>query len=1039
MLYRKQRAQNIAKTLLELSELEAVPLYDWLKKDGTFYRPEEAEADNREWKPFHGENEWWGGADVHCWFRREVEIPAGWDGQAVQLVFLTDYDTWDNTSNPQFLLFEDGAVRQGLDVNHKDYVFSGPAEGGRTIRIDLQAYSGSNPALSRLTAKLVRYAPAVKKLYYHLLIPCRIIEKLDGQDQRRIRMETILEETINLLDLRVKHSPEFFASVDAATAHIETALYEDYAGCDDVIATCIGHTHIDVAWLWTVEQTREKAARSFSTVLKLMEEYPDYTFMSSQPQLYQFVKQRYPELYEKIKQRIKEGRWEAEGGMWLEADCNVTSGESLVRQFLHGKRFFKQEFGVDSKILWLPDVFGYSVALPQILKKCGIDYFMTTKISWNQVNKLPCDTFWWRGLDGTEVFTHFITTLFPDWKRGDIETTYNGQLHPASLMGAWDRYQQKDINNDVLISFGYGDGGGGPDREMLETGMRLAKGLPGAPKVRIEPARTYFDELLQRVGDSRRLPKWVGELYLEYHRGTYTSMARNKRDNRRCELLYQDIEFFSRWAQLLGGDYPQQKLYENWETILLNQFHDILPGSSIREVYDVTREEYGKLLADGVELLAQSLHTLVSRIGAPEGSVAVFNSLSFDRQDIAVIEDTGVDAFTDLHGNPVAVQKTAGGKLLALAPPVPAKGYTVLRPASQAAQPAPAFTVADNGIDTADYTIEWNAKGHIVRWLDKRSGREVVPSGREANVLRVFEDRPMQYDNWDIDIYYQQKSWAADNVQKMGWTENGPVRATFAIERKFLDSVIRQELHFYRHTPRVDFETYVDWKQSQLLMKAEFPVDVRADSATYEVQFGNVQRPTHWNTSWDLARFEVCGHKWADLSEAGFGVSLLNNCKYGYDIKDSVMRLTLIKSGVHPSPVTDQEEHFFTYSLYPHEGDWRQARTAREGYALNVPLYAAAVPAGMGGALPAQAALLRVDAPNVMLETVKLAEDGEGTIVRLYEFENRRSTVQVTWNGPVEQVMECDLLENTEQTLPVSDGCFSFTIKPYEIKTFRIQ
>ncbi len=401
-----------------------------------------------------------------------------------------------------------------------------------------------------------------------------------------------LNDAINLLDMRKVPSDAFYASVEEARALLAKTVYGEMAGYQEIIASCIGHTHIDVAWWWTVSQTREKVARSFATVLKLMEEYPEYKFMSSQPVLYSFLKERYPELYAQIKERVKEGRWEPEGGMWLEADCNLSSGESLVRQFLYGKRFFKEEFGKDNRVLWLPDVFGYSGALPQIMKKSGIDYFMTTKLSWNQFNMIPNDTMLWEGIDGSRVLTHFISTLGIGQSVERFFTTYSGMLHPDAIMGGWERYQNKEMNNDILIAYGYGDGGGGPTREMLETGRRMEKGVKGIPTVRQCGSRKYFEELEERVKDNRRLPVWTGEFYFEYHRGTYTSMARNKRSNRKSELLLSDLELLSVLAAKKGVAYPAEQLEKMWKTVLLNQFHDILPGSSIAEVYEVTKKEY---------------------------------------------------------------------------------------------------------------------------------------------------------------------------------------------------------------------------------------------------------------------------------------------------------------------------------------------------------------------------------------------------------------------------------------------------------------
>ncbi|MGN0970186.1 MAG: alpha-mannosidase, partial [Evtepia sp.] len=510
----------------------------------------------------------------------------------------------------------------------------------------------------------------------------------------------------------------FYASIREAEAYIQKHLYEEMGGWDEVVATCIGHTHIDVAWWWTVAQTREKVARSFATVLKLMEEYPSYKFMSSQPVLYYFLKQRYPEVLDRIKERVKEGRWEPEGGMWLEADCNLTSGESLVRQFLHGKRFFKEEFGVDNKILWLPDVFGYSGALPQIMKKSGVDYFMTTKLAWNQINKIPNDTFIWKGIDGSEVLTHLITTVGEDQDpKQSFFTTYNGMLHPGSIMGGWERYQNKEINNDILISYGYGDGGGGPTRKMLEISKRMEKGVKGIPMVRQETARTYFDELAERVKDNRRLETWEGEFYFEYHRGTYTSMARNKRGNRKSELMMMDLETLG----VLAGDYPAEADTRLWrDIILLNQFHDILPGSSIAEVYQVTKGEYEALAAEVSQMIRERL---VKLAGSGDG-ITVFNTLGFRRDDVVALGDVDAQALADADGNVFPVQKTGEGAVAYLRG-IPAKGFKTFAPVKASAD-SPFVRSDDQHLETPFYRIALDGNGHFTSIFDKAYDREIL-------------------------------------------------------------------------------------------------------------------------------------------------------------------------------------------------------------------------------------------------------------------------------------------------------------------------
>ncbi|WMJ24077.1 alpha-mannosidase [Paludicola sp. MB14-C6] len=1043
--YRYERVKKICEDLRGLITVQSVAIPSFQMKKGLFLRPSEVDAHESDWVTFNPETDFWPGPDEHYWFRAEIEVPASFDKKPLWLSFVTQTTFWDAV-NPQFLLFINGEVVQGLDTNHREVKLTDKAKAGDKFLIDLQAYTGRDndhnrgtTSNLRLFSEMIEIDPSINEVFYNLETPNRIVSHLDKNNQSRIKLQIALEKAINLLDLRVPYSKEFYASVKECNAFLKDEVYGKLAGNDDVIATCIGHTHIDVAWWWTVEQTKEKVVRSFATVLKLMEEFDDYKFMSSQPQIYKFLKQRYPELFAKIQERVKEGRWETEGGMWLEADCNVTSGESLVRQFLHGKKFFKEEFNQDNKILWLPDVFGYSAALPQILRKSGIDYFMTTKIAWNQFNKLPMDTFWWKGIDGSEVFTHLITTQDVEQPKDSFYTTYNGKLDPICLMRAWDRYQQKDINNDVLISYGYGDGGGGPTREMIEHGVRMEKGITGAPKVRMESSRKYFDELYDRCADNKNLPRWVGELYLEYHRGTYTSMARNKRSNRKCELLWQDVEFFSVFAERLGLEYNAEEIYNSWEVILMNQFHDILPGSSIKEVYEVTKVEYEALESRANEIINEKVKALANAVNAKENDLVVFNSLSFDRDDAVIVDACGyeaVTAFKDQEGNILPVVKTTEGKLSFVPEFIPAKGYAVFTPVTEAVAVDERISVDGNEIDTPFYHITLDDACQFTSLFDKDANREVLKVGENGNVLRVYEDKPIYYDNWDIDIYYNQKSWVVDDVISMEWEENNSVRAVLKVVYKFLDSTITQRVIFYTNSRRIDFDTTVDWKQFNLLLKCEFPVDVNAIEATYDIQFGNIKRPTHKNTSWDCAKFEVCGHKWADLSEGGFGVALLNDCKYGYGITEGKMTLSLVKSGNCPNPTTDQEMHYFTYALLPHD-EFNADEIAKEAYCLNVPTYGVKVTAPE--AKLGFDSLVAIDVDNVMIETVKKAEDGNGFIIRMYEFENKRTNATITIGAGCTSVSECDLMENDIDTIDVNDSEFNITIKPYEIKTYRIQ
>lgn len=1027
MRFIEDRISVICNELKELAFVKKEPVKGVVYKKGLYFYPYEAEQSAEPWEEFDSKTMHWYGPDEHYWFRAEYTVPKSMDGKTLYLKVATQVDHWDYAKNPQFLLFVNGQMTQGMDLNHQTVMLERCAKEGETYTIDLQGYTGVMFAELTFTMETVEVDETINEIYYDIVVPLQGFSRMQEDDKVRKDLRTILNNTVNLLDLRTPYSEEFYQSIEEAHNYIQKALYEDMSGYEDVIASCIGHTHIDVAWLWTVAQTREKVARSFSTVLKYMDEYPEYKFMSSQPALYQFLKERYPETYEKIKERVKEGRWEPEGGMWVEADCNLTSGESLVRQFLYGKKFFKDEFGIDSRILWLPDVFGYSGALPQIMKKSGIKYFMTTKLAWNQINKVPYDTMMWRGIDGSEIFTHLITTLGVGQSEADFFTTYNGMLHPDAILGGWHRYQNKDINNDILIAFGYGDGGGGPTREMLETSKRMEKGIRGIPKVRQEFAGNYFEELEERVEGNKSLPVWEGELYFEYHRGTYTSMGRNKRSNRRCEQLLMDAELL----EVLTGTSEKEEMDKIWRTVLLNQFHDILPGSSIAEVYEVTKKEYAEIESRLAEMIAEKLNLLMD---GGQDKISVFNTLGFDRNDVVSLGDCHAAALTDESGKIYPVQETAQGAV-AYITDIPAKGGKTLQLLDTVKEEASRIQITENGIETPFYRISIDENGLFTSIYDKECDREVLKAGEKGNLLRMYEDKPMHYDCWDIDMYYSEKYWDAEKADKIQWTEEGPVRATLEIQRTISNSVIKQKIHFYADSRRIDFSTWVDWKEHQHLLKVHFPVNIHSDEATFEVQFGNLKRKIHGNTSWDEARFESCGQKWMDISEGHYGVSLLNDCKYGYSAKDSNIALTLIKSGIDPNKTADQEEHVFTYALYPHKEMWSAAGTVQEAYKLNQPAYAT-----RGELKNTGKSFISTDKDNIIIETVKPAENGDGMIVRLYDCENSLTKATLTFaEGMLESVEECNLMEEKEADIEACGNSFTVSVKPYEIKTYRVR
>ena len=812
------------------------------------------------------------------------------------------------------------------------------------------------------------------------------------------------------------------------------------------IIYCVGHTHIDCAWLWTLRVTEDKAVRSFSTVLELMKEYPEYVFMSSQPQLYKYVKKNAPDVYEQIKERVKEGRWEPDGGMFVEADCNIASGEALVRQFVHGQRFFKEEFGVDNEILWLPDVFGYSAALPQILQKCGIPYFMTTKISWNEFNKMPYDTFEWEGIDGSRVLTHFVPTR--DYNKAAVEggtetehfTTYNGYINPSQMKGAWARYSQKYLNEEVLCSFGFGDGGGGPTKDMLENQRRLAKGLPGMPRTKMSTAKEFFHVLDKHVTDKKYLPTWVGELYLEYHRGTYTSMARNKKFNRKAEFAYQNEEMYAMLdAQTAGGAYPEKELHEGWEVILRNQFHDILPGSSIKEVYDDSKAEYEGIFAENKALTDATLAHIAAGVKAPKHSLVVYNpnsAAAYDLVTFTVPEGMEEPAVYDGETK-LAVQKTADGTYVFFAAGVPGKGYKTYIVKEEAADTTPSMEVSTEVMENEYFKVEYNEKGQFAKIYDKKADRDILKPGKAGNVIVSYEDRPHNYDAWDVNNYYTEKSWDIDQVSAMEVVENGPVRACVKVERKYLDSTITQFIYLYHDIPRIDIKNVIDWKEHQIFVKDYFPIDVHTNEATFDIQYGNVKRDTHDNTSWDFAKFEVCHHKWMDVSEDGYGVSMLNDCKYGVGVRNGVIGMSMLKSAIHPNPEADKELHEFTYSIYPHQGGWREAGTVKQAYQINNPL-TYSWKENEGGTLAPEYSLVSSDKDNAVIEVVKKAEDSDAVIVRLYECYNRRTPVTLIFGKELTSVVECNMMEEGADPVEFTGNQATFEMKPYEIKTLKV-
>ncbi len=993
---------------------------------------------------------YWGTEQTNFVMRTRFRVPTQWgQDEPIALHLSIGESTAHDFVHPEALVYIDGLPHATCDRYHQEIRLQPQWCDGQEHHLALHGWTGSGrwqPGTQLLMHRcsVVSIDQPLRDFVALARVAVETARVLDEQVPARGKLLTVLNDAFTLLDTREPLGEAFYASITAATSVLRQGI--EHAGVPldvDIVAT--GHAHIDVAWLWPLAQTRQKASRTFHTVQRLMEQFPDYHFTQSQPQLYEFVRQDYPALFEQIQQRVAQGRWEAIGGMWVEADCNISGPESLARQFLLGRSFYAEHFGagVASHVLWLPDVFGYSWAIPQLMQEANIPYFFTIKLSWNQYNRIPYDSFWWQGLDGTRVLTHFSPT--PPEGSNALGTTYNGLANPYEILHSWEHTNQKDtIGHDertlpMLTAFGYGDGGGGPTREMLEN-LRIMQEFPALPRVRQASVQEFFQDLEQTAGDT--LPTWNGELYFELHRGTYTSQSRNKRANRKSEFALHDAEFLAVQASLLDHDYlyPFADLQTAWQLVCLNQFHDIIPGSSIHEVYVDSQRDYRRIaqIASAVREQALAVITVHSA-----GDLLLVNTTSSAREDLAFwsqplaarqqLRDRGT-------GEIVPVQRSDTGTWIAAGslPQTSTSMFDLVE--ADDTEITTALEVTPRKLENRFVRVELNEDGDITSIYDKLTAREVLPAGKVANQFQAFEDRPINWDAWDIDIFYDDKQWLAEPAHSITVKEQGPLRAEIEIRRRVLSSEYTQNIALSFNSARVDITTNIDWRERHILLKAAFPVEILSPVATYEIQWGNVQRPIHRNTSWDWARFETCAQKWVDLSEGDYGVSLLNDCKYGYDIHDNVIRISLLRSPTMPDPEADQGQHTFTYSVLPHQGGWGE-KTIHAAYQLNDPIVVAPIvqksqrTATATRALPP---LFSLDVPNIIIETVKQAEDNNGIIVRLYECQRRRGKVTLTTGFDVKQAWRVNILEEPKHELVCEARQVTFSVHPYEIVTLRV-
>jgi len=937
----------------------------------------------------------WGELWDCAWFHFEGKVPESKAGSKIVLLI--------DVNGELCLVDHEGTPCQGLtNINSQfDYSlglpgkrvvdFSPAAAGGEIV--DLWADGGCNDLFGNYRSGRLKEAviavchEETRSLYYDFEVLTDLAEQLPDTGARKAQIYQCLYEAANQLS-------EINGDNVRRAREIVAGELGKRGGDPSVTVSAIGHAHMDLAWLWPIRETIRKGARTFSTVLYNMEKYPDYRFGASQPQLYQWMKEHYPKLYDRIKERIQEGRWEPQGAMWVEPDTNISGGEALVRQILYGKRFFQQEFGQEMKVLWLPDVFGYTGSLPQLLKKAGVDYMMTQKLSWSEYNTHPHHSFVWEGIDGTRVLTH----LPP-------EDTYNSPGAPRSLVKIENSYLDRNVSEHALMLFGIGDGGGGPGEEHLER-LAREKNLAGVPPVVQEPSIDFFHRLDK---ETSRFQTYKGELYLEKHQGTLTSQGRNKWYNRKMEKGLRELEFAASmlWAAS-GASYPAARLEEIWKEVLLYQFHDILPGSSITRVYDESLERYAVLLEE-VRAMVKAAYEEMACMSGYAGQPVLFNSLPWERQE-----------WVEWNGQWHLAR-------------VPAMGYRTLEQAGRESS-AEGLKANARELENDKLKVIFAEDGSIVSLYDKLAGRETVRPGAKANVFTIYHDNG---DAWDFPHDYRETVAGAMTLMRSTARIEGP-EAVVEQEYHYGESVLVQKIKLNVGGSTVEFETGVDWRETGKMLRVSFPTAISSDQVNCEIQFGHIKRPTTRNTMIEFARDEICAHQFIDLSQPDYGVALLNDCKYGYSARDNVLDLNLLRSPVYPDPTADRAEHQFTYALYPHAGDFIQAGVYRKGYELNTPL--TIVKAHQEAtALHDTFQLVQIDHPYVMVESVKKAEDSDHLIVRLYETAGTGAQGTITFGLNCLSIEEADLMENPIRILRNNDSRAELHFTPFEIKTIRVQ
>ncbi len=1039
----------------------------WQKREA-YYQEADHYQYITDWQDFKlGEN-WSEDEDVTTFFKTKIILPSELNDDQ-KLVFHIE-------TGGEAAFYLNNELIQGLDRNHSHVTLNKDKYLGKEVEVKIEAtldrinkiyVPDPNYEHKFNTAELLLINKKAEEFYYNILSLKDLIDTLRQRNQA--------QKVDKLKEIRDNIKMQFFIQTgsqidyDYLNKRFKALIDEvDYETSYKI--ACFGHAHIDVAWLWQFKETIRKSAHSFSTAVNLMEEYPSFKFIQSQPQLYWYIKEYYPKLYKKIKAKIAANNWQPEGGMWVEADTNLLSGESLVRQFLYGKKFIKEEFDFDSKVCWLPDVFGYTASLPQIMKKSEVDYFMTSKISWNDTNEFPYSIFHWEGLDGTDVLTHVPRVILPQ--------TYNGEITAKNILDLKDNYEvQKEDNqfkfkygdssnyfkkdrvipdDELIYIYGYGDGGGGVTADFINKIKRFNK-FPYLPQLEFAQPREYFENLNENmINNDIEYPTWKGELYLEYHRGTYTSQAEIKLQNRRLEEKIREAEILNTLTDI----YPQSKIENNWKKINLNQFHDIIPGSSIKEVYQDVNDIYNEVDKSLDKIINNTLDKLKKEIKLDSNDnnkhYLVWNGLDHKRNTYIQFEESELDinknniSFYDYDNNKAlafSYRKNLNEKNIyeVYLENIPAFGYKIIKIIKDNNKNNQSKKIINDSssMENDFYKITFE-KGKISSLYDKRREVELIEEGKYGNELQFFIDKPSRFEAWEQDADFEDhriedilslnkfeiKAYQNQKIAYLNWT--------------FKKSTFEQNIILYDKLDRIDIKNRVDWKDREVLVKTAWPVNIINDQARYEIAYGNITRPTTNNTTFEKAQFEVPGHRWADLSEVGLGFSILNDCKYGYDIKDNLLRLTLLKAPNYPDQTADYGVHEFTYSIYTHQGIYYQSNLLKHADDLNRKVLKKEIKDVNNNseeAINSKQSFAEVKKGNSKLEVIKKSEDNSNDIViRLYEPYGGKDNVKVKLYKDIKDAEVVNLIENKlNENINYKENYLYFDMQPFEIKSIKIK